>query len=291
MSKIALITGAATGIGRGLTQKMDTEGWTVYATYNRRAPDALIANSSERVIPVQCDVSDAASIGRVAERVLQAHSKLDLLVCNAGVAIASGPLEALNVDEFKQMMSINFWAPLHFARALAPALRRSEAGKIINVGSSSVHLLIPGIAGYPISKMAVDTLTRNLRMELSPFGVQACVLHPGAVDTDMNSLGEDLEKAYWGNVEDKELRELYQRVYPTPGTQFNEVKKMPVAAFSDLIYRKILTPKKIKAQYSLGPYATMSRVMFSYLPYGLFETMHRSISRLMSPHAFAKKYK
>jgi len=281
--KTAFITGAATGIGKALTLKLDQEGWTVFATYNRRTPDDLIAASSDRLIALQCDVSDQASIDAAVNRFNAAHSHLDLLINNAGVAIANGPIEIADIGELRQMMDVNVWAALAFVRGFAPSLRAAPAGKIVNVGSSSVYLLLPGFSGYPITKTALATLTRHLRVEFLPFGVQACVLHPGSVDTDLNGLSEDVDataEAYWDSIHPEASRNLYKKAFPAPGTQFGAVRKMPTADFADLVYLKIIKTKKLKAVYALGPYSEMSRRMFGLMPYSWFERLQKSLAKV-----------
>jgi NAD(P)-dependent dehydrogenase (short-subunit alcohol dehydrogenase family) len=127
--RTAFITGAATGIGKALIEKLDREGWRCFSGYNRQPPDALLAACSDRTTAVPCNVTDDASVTSALEDIGRAigEGSLDLLVNNAATTGgAGGGVENVDIDRFKALFEVNFWGPIRVAQAALPFIRRSE---------------------------------------------------------------------------------------------------------------------------------------------------------------------
>ena len=280
--RTAFITGAATGIGRGLAEKLDREGWRVFAGYNRTSPDALIAACSPMLRTIQCTVSDPESVARAARELEEAldGAPLDLLVNNAATTSgAGGGMDNVDLDDFHHLFEVNFWGALRLTQALLPLVRKSEDPRIINVGSPSQYITIPLGAQYPISKAAMAKMTEALRIELKPFGIQVTSLEPNGVKTPMTEFTEEEKAALWATFPEHLLGD-YQRYFRYPGDVLEEAASFwSPEKFADKVYPQVIRAKKLKPRYVVGPSAwvlpTLNRWVSKSAQERLFEKMFR----------------
>lgn len=256
-TRTAFITGAATGIGQALVQRLDREGWRCFAGYNRQAPDETLAGCSERARAIQCNITDDSSVAAALAEIGEALGEggaLDLLVNNAATTGgAGGGIENVDIDAFKFLFEVNFWGPIRVIQAALPAIRRSEKGRIINVGSASQYLTIPMGCSYPVTKTALKRITQALRIELKPFGIDVTCLEPGGVETDMLDITEEQEAELWASFPEHLLEE-YRAAFKFPGDAIESVFPTWTAdKFADRVYREVISAKKLKPNYLLGP--------------------------------------
>jgi NAD(P)-dependent dehydrogenase (short-subunit alcohol dehydrogenase family) len=280
--KTAMITGAATGIGRALALRLDREGWTVFAGVNRSAPDELVASASEGLRVVKVDVTNAGAIDGLRaeiEREVGARG-LDLLVNNAASTDAHGPLEFVDLERFRFLMDVNFWAPLQLTRALLPLLREGAPGRIVNVTSASVHLTIPLGAPYPVSKCAARSLSEHLRLELAPFGVEVCALEPGGVATAMTAFDDAEERACWDAIPEP-MRAEYRRHFEHPSAAIaGNFEMQPPDDFAALVYRRIVCARKLAPVYLIGKGVAPLPWLHRLLPLRGVEAIMRRLFRV-----------
>jgi NAD(P)-dependent dehydrogenase (short-subunit alcohol dehydrogenase family) len=171
--KTILITGASRGIGRALADEALRRGaQRVYAAARRPA-----AFSDERVTPLTLDVTDAAQVQTVAERV----GSLDILINNAGLALYEGLGDRATLERH---LAVNLFGTYAMSEAFLPALMRS-GGAIVNNLSLNSLAPLPVLAAYSVSKAAAFSLTQSLRALLAAQGVKVHAVLPGPVDTDM----------------------------------------------------------------------------------------------------------
>jgi NAD(P)-dependent dehydrogenase (short-subunit alcohol dehydrogenase family) len=278
----AFVTGAATGIGKGLVEKLDREGWRVFAGYNRTPPDALVAACGPSLTIVHCDVSDQGSAAEAAHRIAEAlgGAPLDLLVNNAATTKgAGGAMENVDLMAFHHLFEVNFWGALRVTQALLPSVRKSRAPRIVMVGSPSQYLTIPLGAQYPISKIAMAKMTEALRIELKPFGIQVTSLEPNGVETPMTSFTEEERRDMWATFPEH-LLSAYQKHFKYPGDVLSASFKLwSPEKFADVVYDKVITAKKMKPRYVIGPNAwilpTLNRWASKGAQERLFEKMFR----------------
>lgn len=257
--KTAFVTGAATGIGKGLVEKLDREGWRVFAGYNRTPPDALLAACSDRTTALQCVISDDDSVAAATRHISEslAGQPLDLLVNNAATTKnGGGGMENVDLGTFHDLFEVNFWGALRVTQALLPLIRTSRDPRIVNVGSPSQYLTIPLGAQYPISKVALAKMTEALRVELKPFGVQVTSLEPNGVATPMTSFPEQEEIDLWKTFPPHLLDE-YKRTWRYPGEVLGQTASSfwSPEKFATVAYEKVITAKRMKPRYVLGPSA------------------------------------
>ena len=181
---IALITGCSTGIGRELAQQLVRQGWTVYA--GARRPDTLQALASETLRPVELDVNAPEQIVACLARIEQEAGRLDLLVNNAGYG-AMGPIVEMPIEQVRQQVETNVFAPLALVQAALPLLTRERGSLVVNIGSISGILTTPFSGAYCATKAALHSLSDALRLELAPFGVRVLTVQPGAIRSEFGN--------------------------------------------------------------------------------------------------------
>ncbi|MDI1475684.1 SDR family NAD(P)-dependent oxidoreductase [Polyangium sp. y55x31] len=194
--KVAVVTGAASGIGLSITRALVRHGAHVALVDKDPAVEKLAAEltaSGSRATAHVRDVADRSRMLALPDEILAAHGHVNLLVNNAGVSVA-GPFEATPLEDVDWIVSVNFWGVVHGCRAFLPALRREPEAHIVNVTSSFAWLGLPGKSAYSATKAAVRAFSESLRIELAsasppenPVGVT--LLFPGPVDTNIIQAG------------------------------------------------------------------------------------------------------
>ncbi len=189
---VALVTGANRGIGKAITERLLERGATkVYA--GARDPQALAGMKEkygDRVVPLRLDVTDDSHINEA----VSTAADVQLLVNNAGVAQGQDLTAKEIVEQARNEMEVNYFAPLNLLQQFAPALKRNGGGFVVNVSSVGGLTNFPFYPTYSASKAAIHSLTQGARMLLAARGTSVAGVYPGPVDTDM-ACGIDLEKA------------------------------------------------------------------------------------------------
>lgn len=188
--RTAVITGAASGIGRGVAIALAKRGCHIALTDRNNAglaeTAAIIARPDVRITTHTLDVSDRAAVAGFPSEVLQLHPGVDLLINNAGVAVG-GSFEQVSEEDFEWLFEINFWGTVRMTRAFFPLMRRSDEAGIVNV-SSVFGLVAPaGQVAYASSKFAIRGFSEALRHELEGTNVAVSVVHPGGVATSISA--------------------------------------------------------------------------------------------------------
>ena len=187
LQKVALVTGAARGIGLATAQRFLADNWRVaLLDINQetltRAHDALA--KPDDTMAIHCDVSDQAGVARAVASVAERFKRLDALVNNAGIAIFK-PILEVTLEEWNRVMAVNLTGPFLMTQAVAPLMRDQGSGAIVNIAS------ISGLRGstlrvaYGTSKAALGHLTRQQAAELGEYGIRVNAVAPGPVDTAM----------------------------------------------------------------------------------------------------------
>jgi NAD(P)-dependent dehydrogenase (short-subunit alcohol dehydrogenase family) len=176
-SKITLVTGASSGIGRATARLLAKEGYTVYGT-SRRANYETVEFEGASYTMLPLTLEDEESVKRAVEYIIEKHGKLDLLVNVAGSGIA-GAIEETTAEEAMEQFDVCFFGVIRVLGCALPHMRGAGGGMIINIGSLSACFPVPFQAMYSACKAALFSLTTALRMELKPFGIKACTVEPG----------------------------------------------------------------------------------------------------------------
>ncbi len=192
--KIAVVTGASSGIGEATARRLATEGFLVVCAARRAARvEALAAEIGGHA--VTCDVTDVASVAKLAA---VAGPVVHVLINNAGGAFGAEPVATADPADWRAMYEVNVLGTLHVTQALLPALRGSGDAVIVNLGSTAGRIAYEGGGGYTAAKHAVQVMTETLRLELCGEPIRICEIAPGMVRTDEFSVkrfGGDAAKA------------------------------------------------------------------------------------------------
>lgn len=193
-SRTAVVTGASSGIGAATARALAAAGFHVVCAARRTDRiEALAAEIGGEA--VACDVTDPASVARLAEAV---GDTLHVLVNNAGGAFGSDPVATADPEQWRAMYDVNVLGTLHVTQALLPALRASGDGLVLNVGSTAGRIAYEGGGGYTAAKHGTQVLTETLRLELCGEPIRVSEIAPGMVRTDEFAtvrFGGDEEKA------------------------------------------------------------------------------------------------
>jgi NAD(P)-dependent dehydrogenase (short-subunit alcohol dehydrogenase family) len=198
--RVALVTGASRGIGRGIAERLVADGAHVVVHFgaNAGAADDVVAGIRERGGSAEALGQPLGAPGDADALVTQldGDGRVDILVNNAGVA-PQGGLAETTPEMYDELFAVNARAPFFLTQALAP--RMGEGGRIITISSGVTETAWPNLLAYTMSKAAAEAMTRTLAKELAPRGITVNAVQPGLVDTDMN--------APWMRASDEALAE------------------------------------------------------------------------------------
>ncbi len=205
--RIAVVSGAASGMGQGAALKLAQEGAIVEILDRNDATEtiALIREAGGEAAASVCDVTDEAQIRAAAQAVEARRGRIDILVNNAGILSGRKPWHELTRDEVDRFLQVNFMGYFLVSQAFYPLLQKSSAGRIINVASRTYYLANPGQMAYVASKGAVMGFTRVLAKELGPENITVNAVAPGMIATE-GTLANSPEEAFDRVMQNQAIR-------------------------------------------------------------------------------------
>lgn len=179
MSKVVLITGGSSGIGKSVGEFLTQKGFKVYGT--SRNPENY---SDSKFKILRLIVNDNSTIKHTVDEIIKIEGKLDILINNAGAGI-TGPIEEIPEEEMKANFDTNFFGPINVIKAVLPQMRIQQSGLIINVTSIAGYMGLPYRGIYSASKGALELITEAFRMELKDFNIEMTNVAPGDFATNI----------------------------------------------------------------------------------------------------------
>ncbi|MDW5289333.1 SDR family oxidoreductase [Formosa sp. PL04] len=181
MSKVVLITGGSSGIGKSIGEYLTEKGFKVYGT--SRSPERY---TTSKFPILKLNLRDGSTISNCVQTLLEKEGQIDVVINNAGVGI-TGPIEEIPLEEMKSHFDTNFFGPLEVIKAVLPQMRKQHNGLIINVTSIAGYMGLPYRGIYSASKGALELVTEAYRMELKDFNIKMTNVAPGDFATNIAS--------------------------------------------------------------------------------------------------------
>jgi NADP-dependent 3-hydroxy acid dehydrogenase YdfG len=189
MNKVALVTGAGSGVGRATAIKLARQDWTVVLigrTESTLQETAELSGSKDRCMIALLKIGDLQGTKRVAAEVLGRFQRIDLLVNAAGTNVPNRSLEVLSMADYHEMIDSNLNGAFYLVQAVLPAMRKQKSGSIVNIVSDAGRQASPKAGpGYVVSKFGMVGLTQAINAEERGNGVRACAILPGDIDTPL----------------------------------------------------------------------------------------------------------
>jgi len=268
-SKVALVTGASSGIGEATAQRLATAGYNVYGTSRRRA------EAGQRSFEMlSLDVTSDESVQAAIKEVMRSEGRIDLLVNNAGFGVAPGGAEESSIDQARSIFETNFFGVVRMTRAVVPHMRRQGNGRIINIGSVLGFLPMPFGALYAATKHAIEGYSESLDHELRTKGIRVSVIEPAYTKTqfDANFVEPDSKLDEYGDVRaalGKTLKEVMAAA-DEPGVVADAVLKAAIAV-------------RPKVRYTAGGLASRLRWLRRFAPASVLDAGIRKDLHLDAP--------
>jgi len=276
MTKAAVVTGAAMGMGMLMARKLAQRGWSVFAGVVPGMDTSELTRGVQLRV-IEQDVTNEPMVQAGAQQVAQAlnGAALDLLINNAGIAdIATGPVEGVNLEEGKRLFDVNLFGQIRVIKAFLPLMFSSQQSpRIFNFSSGAVRVPMPCSGMYNMSKYGVEGLTNTLRYELAKFGIQATSIEPGAVKTHMTADPVNSTARIWERSS-SQIRERYEaKLRPIT----DHLGRMLLTAnepddVTDGVLKLIDVPR-LKPRYMVGKEVRMLPLMQALLSEGAFERL------------------
>ena len=267
-SKIAIVTGASSGIGAATAELLANSGYMVYGTSRK------VSQATQRSYQmIALDVNSEASIEAALKEIIRMEGRIDLVVNNAGFGVAPGGAEESSIEQSKMMFDTNFFGIVRMTRAVVPYMRKQGEGRIINIGSILGLIPAPYMATYAATKHAVEGFSESLDHELRTRGIRVSVVEPGYTNTQFEANAPEVDaKLDEYNIARKALAKLI---------------KLAVAGGDDPkvvanVVLKAANAKHPKLRYAAGKLACRLSFLRRFAPAALVDSGIRKELRLDS---------
>jgi NAD(P)-dependent dehydrogenase (short-subunit alcohol dehydrogenase family) len=269
--KVALVTGASSGIGEATAERLAAAGYAVFGTSRRAAPGGQ--RSFEMLT---LDVTSERSVEAAVKEVIRSAGRIDVLVNNAGFGVAPAGAEESSTEQARSIFDTNFFGIVRMTRAVVPQMRQQGSGRIINIGSVLGFLPMPYAALYAATKHAVEGYSEALDHELRTRGIRVSVIEPAYTKTPFDA----------NFVEPDATLEEYSEVRAAVSKR---VRELMVDADEPRVVAEVVlraaTAARPKVRYTAGALAGRARLLRTFLPAGLMDAGVRRDLRLDAPAA------
>ena len=272
--KVALVTGASSGIGAATARRLHAAGYLVYAGARRVERMQQLDEAGIRVRPL--DVTDDSSMTGVIDEIIGDNGRVDVLVNNAGYG-SYGSVEDVPLAEARYQLEVNLVGLARLTQLGLPHMRAAGTGKIVNVSSMGGHFGEPLGAWYHASKFAVEGFSDSLRLELHEFGIDVIVIEPGAIRTEWGGGAVESAERYSGSSvyapQVRAMRALYSHA---------ERRGSQPEIVADVIL-KAITADRPRARYAVPFTAKAIIAAMNLVPDRLMDAGRRAAMRRVPP--------
>lgn len=267
-NKIILITGASSGIGLATAKLLHQAGHTVYGT-SRRANSTSLNGTNFKLI--ELDVTQDDSVSNAVQHVIDQEGRIDVLINNAGFAIAPAAAEESSITQAQAIFDTNFFGAVRMTRAVIPFMRLQRSGLILNISSVLGLIPMPFGALYSASKHALEGYSESLDHELRSQGIRVSLIEPAYTNTSLDAhlLEADNKLASYNHIRDKLFQQMVKSIRHSDDPSI--VAKTIV---------KVLNNKSIQSRYTAGKMANRLSNLRRFTPTKIFDKM---IQRSLNP--------
>jgi len=189
--KVAIVTGGASGLGYAIAKKFaENNVRTIIMGRNELKLKEACASLGENTEYIKCDVTEFTSLPHIVDTIIKKYGKIDILVNNAGIHLKKPFLDVTD-EEFQEVMLTNTAAVFSMTREVVRAMKVRQSGSVLNISSMAAQYGIPLVIAYSAAKAAVEGMTRNMAVELSPEGIRVNCIAPGFIKTKMSGKALD----------------------------------------------------------------------------------------------------
>jgi short-subunit dehydrogenase len=257
-TKVILITGGSSGMGKVTAQKLIKKGHTVYTAARRMEKMQDLKEMGGH--PLKMDITKEEDIQNVVDTIIGNHGKLDVLINNAGYAVY-GAVEDTPVEEAKNQFEVNLFGLGRLTQMVLPHMRKQQSGKIINLSSMGGKIYTPLGAWYHASKHALEGWSDALRLELKPFNIDVVIIEPGLINTEF---GDVLMEPMMRRSGEGAYSDLAHKVKAATLESYKEKNSSPPSVVADKI-AKIVDKDNPKTRYAVGKMAKPLMFVRKYL--------------------------
>ena len=260
MSKVVLITGGSSGIGKTVGMYLMEKGFIVYGS--SRKPENIVSSPFPLVA---IDVRVTQTIVNAVHEICEKEGRIDVLINNAGVGI-TGPIEEIPLEEIQNNFHTNVFGPIETMKAVLPQMRKQKSGLIINVTSIAGYMGLPYRGIYSASKGALELITESIRMEVKPFNIKVTNVAPGDFATDIAA-----RRFHAPILENSPYKEIYGQQLATIDSHVNDGGDPIEMA---LAIEKIIEGNNPKVHYKVGAFMQKFSILLKkILPDTMYEKM------------------
>ncbi len=251
MKKIALITGATSGLGKAIALRLGKEGYNLIITGRRKdkleeLDKEISINYGSTVLPLCFDVRKYDEVETALGNLPEKWKNIDVLVNNAGLAVGLDPIHKGEVDDWERMIDTNVKGLLYVTRVVTPVMVERCSGHIINIGSIAGKAVYPNGAVYCATKYAVNALHQGMRMDLLPYNIRVTQICPGAVETEFSLVrfkgdkgrADQVYTGYENLVADDIAESVYFAISQPPHVDIQDMLVMPTAQATGNMFHK-----------------------------------------------------
>ena len=262
-NRVALITGASSGMGKDFSLRLLDEGYIVYGVARRIERMSDIEGARGHTIKL--DITDDSSIVATVDQIIKEQGRIDVLINNAGYG-SYGAIEDVPIEEAKRQFEVNIFGLARLTQLVLPHMRKNNFGKIVNISSIGGKLHGPLGGWYHATKFALEGLSDCLRFETKQFGIDVIIIEPGGVESEWGGIALDAAMERSGSTAYSETAKGFKQIMET----FK--KHAPPKVISDLVV-KALRAKKPKTRYSAGTAAKPMLFMRKILSDRMFDNL------------------
>ncbi len=259
MKKIALITGASSGIGKEIVKQLLNDNMDVYGASRSLDKMQDIKKLGAKILPI--DLTDDKSIQEAVKLIIKENDRIDILINCAGYGLF-GAIEDIPLNDARKQFEVNLFGLGRLTQLIIPYMRSNKFGKIVNISSAAGKMYSPLGGWYTASKFALEGFSDCLRIETKPFGIDVIIIEPGTINTGFDKIAFDTLLKY---SENGAYRKLAKNSVILMKSNFSNKKSSQPKCIAKKV-SKVIMIKKPKTRYSVGHRSKLAINVRKWLP-------------------------